>query len=77
MATGKVKWFNLEKGYGFISTEEDGDLFVHQSSIQEDGFRTIQEGEKVTFKIQQGAKGLEAIEVVMAGPHGGGGGLDD
>lgn len=77
MATGKVKWFNQEKGYGFISTEEGGDLFVHHNSIQDAGFQTLKEGAEVTFKIQQGAKGLEAIEVVMAGPHGGGGGLDD
>ena len=64
MATGRVKWFNNSKGYGFIEREEGGDVFVHYSVIQGDGFKSLNEGEKVEFEIAQGAKGPQAINVV-------------
>ncbi|MCK4244023.1 MAG: cold-shock protein [Candidatus Omnitrophica bacterium] len=65
MAKGTVKWFNDKKGYGFI-TPEDGseDCFVHFSAIKGEGFRTLQEGDKVEFEITQGKKGREASDVV-------------
>ncbi|MGH2405789.1 MAG: cold-shock protein [Armatimonadota bacterium] len=64
MARGSVKWFSAEKGYGFI-TPDDGtkDLFVHHSAIQADGFRTLNEGEKVEFEVTQGQKGPQAVNV--------------
>ncbi|MBW2273347.1 MAG: cold-shock protein [Deltaproteobacteria bacterium] len=64
MASGTVKWFNDEKGYGFI-TPDDGskDLFVHHSNIIADGFRSLNEGQKVTFEPAEGRKGPEATEV--------------
>lgn len=61
---GKVKWFNAEKGYGFIEREDGGDVFVHFSAIQGDGFKTLTEGQKVEFEIVQGAKGPQAANVV-------------
>ena len=62
--TGKVKWFNENKGYGFILQDEGGrDVFVHYSEIQGDGYRTLAEGETVEFETRQGAKGLEATNV--------------
>ncbi|MDL2184382.1 cold-shock protein [Pseudomonas sp. ChxA] len=64
MATGKVKWFNAEKGFGFITQDGDGpDLFVHFSAITGDGFKTLEENQKVEFEIGQGAKGPQATEV--------------
>ena len=64
MATGTVKWFNAEKGYGFISQEEGEDLFVHFSEIKMDGFRTLNDGQKVTFDIIDGNDGkLQASNV--------------
>lgn len=64
MALGTVKWFDEKKGFGFIIPEEGGDdLFVHHSSIVTDGFRTLQDGQKVEFEAAQGKKGLEATEV--------------
>jgi cold shock protein len=68
MATGTVKWFNEAKGYGFI-TPEDGskDLFVHFSNIQSDGFKTLEEGAKVSYESRQGQKGPEAIDVAVVG----------
>jgi len=68
MATGTVKWFNNEKGYGFITPSDGGkDLFVHFSSIQGDGFRSLPEGARVEFEPQQGDKGPQAGNVVVVG----------
>ncbi|MEJ2344443.1 MAG: cold-shock protein [Gammaproteobacteria bacterium] len=64
MRNGIVKWFNDAKGYGFIAPEDGGeDLFVHFSAIQGDGFRSLTEGQSVTFETQQGPKGLQAVDV--------------
>jgi CspA family cold shock protein len=61
---GTVKWFNAEKGYGFIGRADGGaDVFVHQSAIQSTGFRTLEEGQQVEFSIEQGAKGPSAANV--------------
>ena len=64
MATGKVKWFNAEKGYGFITTPEGTDIFVHYTAIVADGFRTLVEGQEVTFDITQSDRGPQASNVV-------------
>ena len=61
---GTVKWFNNSKGYGFIARPDGPDIFVHYSAIQTDGFRSLQEGQKVEFTIEQGPKGLQAANVV-------------
>ena len=67
MATGTVKWFNDTKGYGFISPDDGGDdLFAHFSEIQADGFKTLQDGQKVTFDVTQGKKGLQASNIKLA-----------
>jgi CspA family cold shock protein len=64
MATGTVKWFNNEKGFGFIATEEGGkDVFCHFSAIQGDGYRSLNEGDEVEFEVEQGAKGPQAKNV--------------
>jgi CspA family cold shock protein len=63
---GKVKWFNAEKGYGFIETEEGGDVFVHFSAIQMDGYKSLEEGQTVEFDIVQGARGPQAANVTKA-----------
>ena len=63
VATGVVKWFNSEKGYGFISQDGGPDVFVHFSAIQETGFRNLEENEKVEFDVSQGPKGLQAANV--------------
>ncbi len=63
---GKVKWFNKEKGYGFIEREDGNDVFVHFSAIQEDGFKTLYEGDVVEFEIVEGPKGLQAANVCKA-----------
>ncbi|TFE29044.1 cold shock domain-containing protein [Cohnella luojiensis] len=60
---GKVKWFNAEKGYGFIETEQGGDVFVHFSAIQMDGYKALEEGQTVEFDIVQGARGPQAANV--------------
>ena len=66
MATGTVKWFNDSKGYGFISPEDQGkDLFVHHTSIAGDGFKTLAEGESLTFDVTRGPKGLQAENVEL------------
>ena len=62
MATGTVKWFNAEKGYGFISREGEPDVFVHYSAIQQTGYRTLEEGQAVEFDVGPGKKGEEATE---------------
>jgi len=60
---GTVKWFDAKKGYGFITKEDGEDIFVHFSAIQVDGFKTLKEGDKVEFDIQNGAKGPQAANV--------------
>lgn len=62
---GTVKWFNAEKGYGFITPVDGDDLFVHYSEIQTEGFRTLNEGDKVEFEVTQGKKGLQASSVTV------------
>ena len=62
---GTVKWFNGDKGFGFISQEDGDDLFVHYSEIQSDGFRSLNEGDNVEFEITQGKKGLQASSVTV------------
>jgi CspA family cold shock protein len=65
MATGTVKWFNNSKGYGFIAPNEGGDdVFVHFSAIKADGYRTLNEGQNVSYEVEQGPKGLQATNVV-------------
>ena len=64
MTKGKVKWFNDAKGYGFIEQETGEDVFVHFSSIQMDGFKTLSEGQEVEFEVTTGEKGLHATNVV-------------
>jgi CspA family cold shock protein len=64
MAQGMVKWFSDSKGFGFISCEDSNDVFVHHTSIQGTGFKTLAEGDKVSFETEQGPKGLKAINVV-------------
>ena len=63
MATGKVKWFNDQKGFGFIATENGKDVFVHHSVIQGDGFKTLQENETVEYDFEDGPKGMKATKV--------------
>lgn len=63
MKQGKVKWFNAEKGFGFISVEGENDVFVHFSAIQSEGFKTLNEGENVEFEIVEGARGPQAANV--------------
>ena len=62
--TGKVKWFNAVKGYGFIEREDGGDVFVHFSAIQSEGFKTLEEGQAVEFDVVQGNRGEQAANVV-------------
>lgn len=63
MSEGTVKWFNASKGFGFIQNEDGGDVFVHFSSIQSNGFKTLNEGQRVSFDVAKGKKGLEATNV--------------
>ena len=65
MANGTVKWFNSSKGYGFIEQEDGPDVFVHYSGISADGFKTLYEGDRVAFDIEQGNKGPAAVNVQM------------
>ncbi len=62
--TGKVKWFDAQKGYGFIEREDGDDVFVHFSAIQDEGFKTLEEGEEVEFEIVEGDRGPQAANVV-------------
>lgn len=64
MATGKVKWFNAEKGYGFITADDGTDIFVHYSTIQGEGFKTLDEGQAVSFDVSQSDRGPQASNVV-------------
>jgi CspA family cold shock protein len=66
MEQGTVKWFNAEKGFGFIERENGDDVFVHFSAIQSDGFKSLDEGQKVTFDVEQGARGAQAANVQKA-----------
>jgi len=63
MPQGTVKWFNDQKGYGFITLEDGKDCFVHHSGIEGEGFKSLQEGDRVSFEIEQGAKGPSAVKV--------------
>ncbi len=63
METGTVKWFNGSKGYGFITREEGDDVFVHYRNIEGEGFKSLEDGDKVQFNVEQGAKGLQAANV--------------
>lgn len=63
MTKGTVKWFNERKGFGFLSREDGEDVFVHHTSIQGDGFKTLSEGQKVEFEVQDGPKGPQAVNV--------------
>ena len=63
MAQGTVKWFNAEKGFGFITCQDGKDVFVHFSAIQTDGFKTLEEGQAVNYDVEDGARGLQAVNV--------------
>ncbi len=65
MSTGKVKWFNADKGYGFITGEDGKDIFVHYSAIQCDGFRTLEEGANVSYEVVEGDRGEQAANVTV------------
>ena len=64
MNTGTVKWFNADKGFGFIERENGGDVFAHFSAIQGDGFKTLEEGQQVSFDIEEGQRGEKATNIV-------------
>lgn len=66
MADGTVKWFNEQKGFGFIESDDGGDVFVHYSAISQSGFRTLDEGDRVTFDVVEGPKGPQASNVSKA-----------
>ena len=64
MAKGKVKWFNNQKGYGFITPENGADVFVHHTAIQGEGYKSLEEGQEVEFEVTKGPKGDQAVNVV-------------
>ena len=66
MASGTVKWFNAEKGFGFITQENGEDVFAHFSAIQGEGFKTLEEGQAVSFDVEEGQRGLQATNIVKA-----------
>ena len=68
--TGTVKWFNTEKGYGFIQREQGSDVFVHYSAIQGSGFKTLHEGQTVEFSVEQNSRGPQACNVTVQEPEG-------
>lgn len=65
MKTGTVKWFNTQKGYGFITGDDGADIFVHYSGINSDGFKTLEEGQRVSFDTADGNKGVQAVNVTL------------
>lgn len=67
MVQGTVKWFNAEKGFGFISQESGPDVFAHFSEIQSNGFKSLEDGQKVTFEVEQGQRGLQATNITKVG----------
>ena len=67
MSEGRVKWFNEKKGYGFIETDSQGDVFIHYSAIEGTGFRSLKEGERVDFEVEQTPKGPQAVKVKRLG----------
>ena len=67
MVQGTVKWFNAEKGYGFISQENGPDVFAHFSEIQSNGFKSLEDGQKVNFEVEQGQRGLQATNITKIG----------
>jgi len=66
MIKGRVKWFDANKGFGFITRDDGGDVFVHYTAIQGEGYRKLEEGQKVQFEVEQGKKGPQAINVSLA-----------
>lgn len=66
MSTGTVKWFNGQKGFGFISDEQGNDVFVHFSGLAMDGYKTLEEGQSVSFDVEKGQRGLQAVNVKVA-----------
>lgn len=66
MNKGTVKWFNADKGFGFITGEDGNDLFAHFSAIQSDGFKTLDEGQEVTFDTEEGQRGMQAVNICKA-----------
>ena len=66
MKQGIVKWFNAEKGFGFITQEDGADVFAHFSALQSDGFKTLDEGQAVTFEVEEGQRGLQATNIEKA-----------
>ncbi len=67
MVQGTVKWFNAEKGFGFISQENGPDVFAHFSEIQSNGFKSLEDGQKVNFEVEQGQRGLQATNITKVG----------